>query len=253
MTLNFLNLSKVLISGVIISALLTPTLLLAQGIHPKQLSRCDTASQVLWTKDGDDEQSSRCTDKLPNGISACLNLLEPKHGVYELSVFSQDKTIQRISFEHIGIFSPLLMIQQADLDANQKAETVIALFDTISNGIPISYWDLYVLNDTQTQLSEAIGSQSYEIFGGLFQAKGISGCVILNPHWELTTDSNYIVADWLKYDAGKLIETDSVLPVYLDLNTLNKSRAVNKIKAWFKYPSTKVLTCPQSPFCNDGE
>lgn len=160
----------------------------SEAIHPKQFIRCDTATQVKWSKDVNNQQHRYCTEKI-NGISACLQP-SAQRGHYDLFLLSKDKILTQTSFETIGPFVPYLMIQQADLDNNHKAETIIAVFQTASNGIAISYWELYVLDDLHAQLSKPIAAESYDAFGGIFQEKGNESCLILSPYWELTTNSN---------------------------------------------------------------
>ncbi|MBI4680103.1 MAG: hypothetical protein HY753_02530 [Nitrospirae bacterium] len=137
-------------------------------------------------------------------------------------------------------------LESVDLDGDSNKELIVTVLETVSNGIAISYENLFVIRDGKLIGSFAL--ESYGSLSGLYRVPDMKGCVILSSKWVGGSEPGrgggmYVEGEWY------ILIND----VFEKVNTLPKvkRRYLYRFEAergsndqpllWFKDKTTKII------------
>jgi hypothetical protein len=192
------------------------------------------------------------------GISRCLTVDDIKEDmVCMVGPIDKDEMLYKLSYivngsEVLNWTSPsmpmwaLFALESIDLDGDNNKELIVTVLRTVSNGIAISYENLYVLRDKK--LIGPFALESYGSLSGLYRLPDMKGCVLLSSKWVGGSepgrgDGMYVEGEWY------ILKND----VFEKVNTLPKvkRRYLYRFKAeqgsndqpllWFKDKTTKII------------
>ena len=140
----------------------------------------------------------------------------------------------------------LFTLESIDLDGDNSKELIVTVLGTVSNGIAISYENLFVLRDRK--LIGPFALESYGSLSGLYRVPDMKGCVILSSKWVWDSEPGrgggmYVEGEWyiLKNDVFEKVKTlPKVKRRYL--YRFEAERGSNdQPLLWFKDKTTKII------------
>lgn len=159
-------------------------------------------------------------------------------------------------------------VTRADLDGDGRDEWLVALLDTVSNGMAVQSWTTCVLDGRDPARPRACVATDDVPFLSLptqveHGAKASRACRLLAARWRWGReprrgDGLYLVGRWLGYRDGVLLP-DARRPVvarrYLYRFAAQRADAIENARtapiAWWQDPTTRVLRCPADPLCRE--
>jgi hypothetical protein len=211
--------------------------------------------------------------------AACVELRE---GSRVCSCKDAGTDEQRLAVERGGVevaswpVEPMLgestafRVMRADLDADGHDDWLVAVLDTVSNGMAVQSWTTCVLDGRDPSRRRACVATDDVPFFSLptrapHGAKGARVCRLLAARWRWGReprrgDGLYLVGRWLAYRDGALV-ADRRRPVvarrYLYRFAAQRADVIENARtapvAWWQDPTTRALRCPADPLCREGE
>ncbi len=191
------------------------------------------------------------------GISNCLTIGDTKEDMVCMVGPIDDQMSYRLSYiingsEVLTWTSPSMhmwasfTLESIDLDGDSEKELIVTVLETVSNGLAISYENLFVLRDKK--LIGPFALESYGSLSGLYRVPDMKGCVLLSSKWVGGSEPGrgsgmYVEGEWYILK-NNMFEKVNTLPKV-------KRRYLYRFEAergsddqpllWFKDKTTKII------------